>query len=199
MYNEQVFAIDIRLLNQVIGDLEEGLIQERLDVIIDLLFDEGIFVDRPKVEQDDGFKQIIPYAIVQCGDSFLLLKRTNQQGEKRLHFKMSLGIGGHINPSEVGKSNILFNGLLREMNEEIYLPQIKTVEFVGFINDSSTDVGRHHLGACYMITLLNPVFNILETNKMTASFVPREHLMTVYDDMESWSQIVMNTLILSLL
>src|SRR5688572_9668213 len=58
----------------------------------------GFFVERRAAEQNSAWKQIIPYVVVRRGESILLLERKKKQGEVRLHGKLSIGVGGHINP-----------------------------------------------------------------------------------------------------
>ena len=60
--------------------------------------EKGFFVERRWAEHDSSFKQVIPYTVVTHGDEVLLLKRLEQGGEARLHGKLSIGVGGHINP-----------------------------------------------------------------------------------------------------
>src|SRR5438270_1388174 len=43
------------------------------------------FRPRSEVEDDPGFKQIIPYVVFRCGDSVFCYTRGKSQGEARLH------------------------------------------------------------------------------------------------------------------
>ena len=74
---------------------------------------------RQEVEQDPGFKQLIPYVIFchrrvpsGCGGPQTVFgyKRGTGQGEGRLHRKRSIGIGGHISMvdarAESGESRV---------------------------------------------------------------------------------------------
>lgn len=101
------------------------------------------FLPRSKVEQDESHKQIIPYICIRHQDSFVLLQRTNKQSEARLHNKFSLGIGGHINEQEVacGAQDLVYAGLLRELNEEITVAEDWKLNLLGTIYDSTTPGG----------------------------------------------------------
>ena len=83
--------------------------------------ERGFFVEREYAERSPGLKQVIPYSIVRtteknaesgpapaqarveegvCGERILLLRRLDKGGESRLHDKLSIGVGGHINPQD---------------------------------------------------------------------------------------------------
>ena len=71
------------------------------------------FVGRDACETDDDLKQMIPYVIVRHGGKYLAYSRTSQSGEKRLVGKRSVGIGGHINPTDVPDGDPPLNAILR--------------------------------------------------------------------------------------
>ncbi|HEX6642639.1 MAG TPA: NUDIX domain-containing protein, partial [Thermoanaerobaculia bacterium] len=114
------------------------------------------------------------------------LQRTQKQTESRLHHKLSLGIGGHINPDTPD----LFDGLQKELEEEVEVVGDYDLTFVGILNDDTTDVGRVHLGAVYVLDAHDGVVNVRETEKMSGRWVPRHELPQHREAMESWSQIV---------
>src|SRR5271166_5949483 len=51
---------------------------------------------RSEVEDDPGFKQIIPYVVFRCDNAIFCYTRGKSQGEVRLHRLRSLGVGGHV-------------------------------------------------------------------------------------------------------
>src|SRR5262245_26677858 len=109
----------------------------------------GFFVERRAAEQDSSWKQVIPYVVVRRGDALLLLERKKKQGEARLHGKLSIGVGGHINPVDdggAGGGDVLLEGLRRELDEELDVQGALDVRAAGFLNDDSTDVGAVHYG-----------------------------------------------------
>jgi predicted NUDIX family phosphoesterase len=113
------------------------------------------------------------------------MRRTSQQNESRLHEKVSIGVGGHINPG-----HNLLAGLKKELEEEIAVPRSYGLDFLGILNDESTEVSRVHLGVVYMLRSRSSRVRVRETEKMTGSWVAREELGAMRDAMESWSQIV---------
>ena len=166
------------------------LIRSRTDEILTLIAERHLFIERPLAEQSPRFRQIIPYVVIRHGDSFFVLQRTAKQTEARLHHKLSLGIGGHINPG-----HDLAAGLKKELDEEVRIDDPYELEVAGILNDESTEVGRVHLGAVYLLHAAGPRVEVLETEKMTGRFVPRAELPPLREAMETWSQIVYDDLI----
>ena len=188
---EQVMVVERSALAEFIGERTYDLIRERLDDILDVIVDRNFFIDRPTAEQSPQYKQIIPYVVIRHGDEFLLLQRTTKQTEARLHHKYSLGIGGHINPD----SPTIVDGLQKELEEEVGVEGDYEVTFAGILNDDTTDVGRVHLGAVYVLEASTRDVTIRETEKMSGSWVARADLAAMRDRMETWSQIVYDGLI----
>lgn len=181
---EQVMVVERESLLPFL--IESGLVQERTDEILDAITDRHFFIDRPTAEASPQYKQIIPYVLIRHGDAYFLLQRTQKQTEARLHHKLSLGIGGHINPDTPD----LFDGLQKELEEEVEVVGDYDLTFVGILNDDTTDVGRVHLGAVYVLDAHDGEVTVRETEKMSGRWVPRHELAAHRDAMESWSQIV---------
>lgn len=74
------------------------------------------FRPRSSVEEDPNFKQLIPYAILQAivGGQKQLFQYTRGkgQGEKRLHAKRSIGIGGHISREDAQGDDLYRSGMM---------------------------------------------------------------------------------------
>lgn len=118
---------------------------------------------------DDFYRQLLPYVTIRRGDLVLPYLRGKGVGEKRLAGKASVGWGGHIDAIDViYKANSVMDGvasvqnnILRELGEElrffligqedgdIPLTDAGELVFNGYINDTSDDVGRLHLGLSF--------------------------------------------------
>ncbi len=197
---ESVFAVPAEDLWKLIPYTKQGLIKADSEVLKSIVRN-GLFRKRAELEEDPSFKQIIPYGIITCGDSFYLFKRTSGQREKRLHNKFTLGAGGHMNP---GKSlepdeHYLTDELKRELSEEVRMLNgcvTENIEFIGFINDDTIPVGRFHVGLLYHIRVSNKEVYIRETDKMTAEWIEKSNLAEFYEGMETWSRMVVDCVIL---
>lgn len=158
--------------------------------IIEVANRTRLFRPRSEVEQDETVKQIIPYVCIRCGDSYVLLQRTSKQSEARLHNKFSLGIGGHINDAEQSAPDLVDAGLQRELSEEISLTSGYSLTPLGIIYDSTTPVGRVHLGVVYELEACDQTFTLNEPDLMSARWVDSAELAAYRDRMETWSQIL---------
>jgi len=188
--NEDVMVVNTADLQPYLEGHPFGLITAHGDGILALIAGRHFFVDRPTAEVSPQYRQIIPYVIIRHGDEVFTLRRTAKQNEARLHHKVSIGIGGHINPG-----HDLMAGLRKELEEEVAIEPGYTLRFAGILNDESTEVGRVHLGAVYLLDAVSPEVTVRETEKMTGRWVAIPALAAQREAMESWSRIVYDTLL----
>jgi len=150
----------------------------------------GRFEPRPAMENDPGFKQIIPYLVLRDGERYFLMRRTRAGGDVRLHDRWSIGVGGHLNPGDED----LDGGLRREWSEELVADFVPDFRFVGLLNDDTTEVGRVHLGAVFVADAAGRAVAIRETDKLTGGFATRAEVAAVAEDLETWSRLVFDAL-----
>lgn len=165
----------------------------RAGEIARIVSQQGRFVPRPAAEEDPSLKQIIPYGLLVCGDQVFLLQRTRKGGEARLHERVSLGVGGHINRPDATASTldgILEKAFLRELEEEVILETGFRHASVGVVNDDSTPVGRVHLGVVYRVDLDEPRVRVREEEALKGRFVSVRELGNHRTAMESWSWLI---------
>lgn len=187
---ERVMVVKREDLAAWLRDPAPALIRGDLDALLTIVEERHFFIDRPIAEESPQYKQIIPYVVIRHEDDFFLLKRTAKQTEARLHHKLSLGVGGHINPD----TPTLRAGLQKELDEEVFIDDPYTLELLGIINDDTTAVGSVHLGVVYLLHASSNAVRVRETEKMSGELVPRLALDAQREAMESWSQIVLSAL-----
>ena len=123
---------------------------EEPQAFLDVLERTGFFVERDHAEKNPRLKQIIPYTVLCSAGSVLLMRRLSKGGERRLHDKLSIGVGGHINPGDLGpsgrRSELLERAAEREIAEEIEVRGAYETRPIGLLNDDSNPVGAVHLG-----------------------------------------------------
>jgi predicted NUDIX family phosphoesterase len=182
MTNEQVMVVRTVDLQPY---FTARLIRNHARPILDIISSRHFFLDRPVAEVSPEYRQIIPYVVIRNGDDYFVLVRTTKQSEARLHHKLSLGIGGHVNPG-----HSLLEGLQKELDEEVWIGSSYDMQFIGIVNDDTTDVGRVHLGAAYLLDVQGKEVRVKETEKMSGEWMSRSALRGARPAMESWSQIV---------
>jgi predicted NUDIX family phosphoesterase len=153
----------------------------------------NFFMERPAAELDPTHKQLIPYAIFHHAGRYLCYTRGGKGGEKRLVAKRSIGIGGHINPIDQTQDHLgeqmYFNGVEREMAEELRIAGGHTQRVIGLINDDSNEVGQVHLGVVHLFDLENDDVVSNEDAIQDLQFVPLADLIANADGLETWSSI----------
>jgi len=151
---------------------------------------------RSEVENDPGFKQIIPYVVFRCKDAVFCYKRGKSQGEARLHRMRSLGVGGHVSEEDAQGSKSLAayeSAMRREIGEEVDIKSPGRERRIGLINDDATPVGQVHLGVVHLFELEEPRVVPREDGLADAEFLPLAIVWTVREEFETWSQICVDS------
>ena len=156
------------------------------------------FRPRSQVEEDSSFKQLIPYCILQSGAGaerrVFQYTRGTGQGEKRLHAKRSIGIGGHISREDAEGNDLYRCGMQRELTEEMIIESEVSEQILGFIYDDTSPVGRVHLGVVHLLTLATPNARARESELIDSGFDPVDRLFSQRSDFETWSQLCIDEL-----
>jgi predicted NUDIX family phosphoesterase len=158
----------------------------------------NFFLPRAQAENDPGYKQIIPYALVAHGDTVLHYVRGKKAGEQRLVAKGSIGIGGHMNDSD--ESLFAWDeaayraGVEREVNEEIRIDSPFEDRIVALLNDDTTEVGQVHLGIVHVFRLAEPRVEKREAMITNVAFLKKDELLARRDNLETWSQLCVDSL-----
>lgn len=183
---EKVLVVPTSMIEPRLG--KTTFVSENIDDIIEIIRANHIYIDRNYAEYSKEYKQIIPYAILTNGNEIFLTQRLKGQTENRLHGLFSFGLGGHINPSEERSENVIFEGMKRELNEEVGLKIIPDVKCAGIINDHSTDVSNYHIGLVFYIHVNEDVV-VMENDKMRGKWATDKEINARYEMLEAWSQI----------
>lgn len=194
----EIFA-DEQLTFQGVLPLTDG----RAERILNGLTARPHLARRGDVEDDSTLLQPIPYIVVLRdgpeGAEVFTYTRLAGGGERRLHGKVSIGVGGHMNRlfdrSTLGR--VIAEEASRELEEELdvrdgtgrpALPEAPRM--VGLINDDSRDVQRVHLGLLARIDLPQDWnVEVRETDGLAGSWRSIDELASeAYKDrLEEWS------------
>jgi predicted NUDIX family phosphoesterase len=190
---EEVLVVPRTLLNEI--GAFEGIQTAGLDAAIARLLDPAnhFFMDRAAAEEDPNHKQLIPYCIFRCGDRVLHYTRGKAGGESRLHAKISVGVGGHVNPidTDAGRtgSDAYHAAVTREIEEELDLPEEHTHRIIALLNDESNSVGQVHLGIVHLIDLKSDAVASREDALLDLGFTALADLNgSLFERLETWSQ-----------
>jgi predicted NUDIX family phosphoesterase len=157
----------------------------------------NFFLPRAVAENDPTHKQIIPYAIIAHGDTVLHYVRGKKAGEQRLVAKGSIGIGGHMNDTDESlfawDEDAYGTGVEREVNEEIAIEAPFEDRIVALLNDDTTEVGRVHLGIVHVFRLTEPKVTKRETMITNMGFLTKDELLARRDNLETWSQLCVDS------
>lgn len=176
-----------------------------------------VFAPRDVLENDEDFKQVIPYLVLRNEEGKIALFQRYSGNEKRLSGKKTVGIGGHIdyfdlfempNFSEVVQTaksgeeivDVLIRGaLIREAKEETGLDPWhiekkdgNNLIFLGNIEIDLSPVDRVHKGYVYSSVIQTNVFyNAFETVKerelLFLGFLTKEEILE-QENIENWSR-----------
>ena len=190
---EDILVVEANTLKEFING-KPGLKDANEKMLFGIIEKNGLFKDRDTVEVDPYYKQIIPYiAMINDKNEILTLKRLTTQSEKRLHNKISLGVGGHVNNKDSETPLEAFKkGMQREIDEEVKVKLMETPEFLGVIYDNTTSVGQVHLGMAYKVKI--DFFGINEKDKFEYSWKTPDELANEIEAMENWSKFILNKL-----
>jgi predicted NUDIX family phosphoesterase len=153
------------------------------------------FRPRDAAETDPSFKQLIPYVVLRCAGELFHYTRGRSGTEARLRTLRSVGIGGHISLEDGSASDDPYRaGMLRELNEEVEIQSPWSETPLGFIYDGRSPVGEVHVGIVHLLELEEPLVWPREAAIDDAGFAPLGNLLRHRDELETWSQFVLEEL-----
>ncbi|MBC8125729.1 MAG: hypothetical protein H8M99_01085 [Gloeobacteraceae cyanobacterium ES-bin-144] len=199
---EEVLVVPRALLDEI--GAFEGIRTEGLETAVAKLLDPAnhFFMDRAAAEDDPSHKQLIPYCVFRCGDRILHYTRGKAGGESRLHAKISVGVGGHVNPVDTGGgktgSDAYHAAVTREIEEELDLPEDHQHRIIALLNDETNPVGQVHLGIVHLVELKSDAVASREDALLDLGFTPISALNgDLFDRLETWSQFCIRHLVVT--
>jgi predicted NUDIX family phosphoesterase len=130
--------------------------------MIDAVLKHITFQRRGNIEEDVSWRQLIPYVYIYNKEGALLAYRRTAAGmEHRLHAKVSVGFGGHINKEDASDDPdlLLQNAGYRELLEELSFSPTLTRQLVpaGFIVGHESLVDKVHFGVALALSYTGTV------------------------------------------
>lgn len=170
------------------------------DVIRTILSQSDISMeDRATCETDPSLLQFIPYITVRNskGKIFNYSRGTGSE-EARLHAKLSVGLGGHVDslpPAGVSLYEHLTNEAVRELKEEIGIdvnPRKLILQAV--LVNAETPVDQVHIGLSFTYTMEDTQDIVAEAKVIEkGGFAEKSELLQeeTFSRMENWSKLVL--------
>ena len=157
---------------------------------------ETSIVQELPAEYDSRFQQIIPYIVVKHNGKIFVYERAppGVNTEERLASKLSVGVGGHIEPFDDDDDDLILATVKREMQEELgYLGEFY-VTHKGYINFEESDVDKVHFGVVFVTELKEHEFVFCNDEIVHGSFRTIEELRSheVYNRLENWSRVIVD-------
>ena len=168
--------------------------RENVAAYLPTLLDPANLSYRPRgaVEDDPSYKQLIPYCVFRCGGEVFHYLRGGSGGEKRLHAKRSVGVGGHVSREDGDAGEAAYEaGMRREIAEEVDLDPATPCRLLGLLNDDTDPVGQVHLGLVHVFDLERPQVAPREESIQETGFAPPAELARRAEEFEGWSRIVL--------
>ncbi|KMM58490.1 hypothetical protein ACH95_13495 [Bacillus glycinifermentans] len=156
---------------------------------------------RGDAEENPSYKQPIPYVVIKREDEIFVYERLEGGGEARLHNRLSLGFGGHMNAAEgLGFADILKLNTDRELDEELLIDESDKGNMItlGLINDDENSVGKVHIGILSALELKPGArVEVKEKDQIAGRWMKAADLKekSVYERLETWSQFVVDILV----
>ncbi|MBO8161135.1 MAG: hypothetical protein H0Z24_05815 [Thermosipho sp. (in: Bacteria)] len=201
--DEQVLVVPLKAL----PELEEGLnlISSK---VIEKLLEQSYFIPRWASDENPEEVEIIPYVVIRTvfTNKVFCVKRISGSNEKRLVNKLSIGIGGHINPDprDLKGMYLVLASMQRELLEELeFDPKIMLksgLQLLGLIRCTKTSVDKDHIGILFIIIVpddFEDKISVKEVDTLEGKFELIESLKEKwnYDRLENWSKIALDNLV----
>lgn len=150
---------------------------------------------RETLETYPTFRQIIPYIVLSVDGRVIHYTRTPKGQEARLHDKVSVGFGGHVDLEDMqffGNSidleRTLNIGADREIDEEIGIVDVIKKTWVGLVVSNENPVDHVHIGVVAHWELASAPTGMTEDAVGNVGLdTPDALLMGVGDRLETWS------------
>jgi predicted NUDIX family phosphoesterase len=198
---------------QIFGD-------EEIIEFLEFVSKNGTFHERygsGGIEENSDWQQIIFYALFVRGNKFFVYRRASDQTESRLASKISVGVGGHIEPHDADLFRSLYREIAEEVRfmkngEELLIPEdvmdshtfnnLFRVSPEGIIKDELDEVGSVHTGLLCVVEILDPEIEIesrdpkeiacgrfVSPGEEFAAFVAEQQ-----GEVEGWTKLVLATM-----
>ncbi len=170
----------------------------------EIILKNSEYMQRAIAEENREYKQPIAYWIILNEENKIFVYKRwgadSNAWDKRLHNKIAVWVGWHIEKEEENSKNPIKDTLIREVEEEINLSKENIVEIknIWYINDDWDKVWEVHIWACYVIFVKNFEFKLVDWEIESWEFISISEYEKMIDSgnykIETWSKILLEPL-----
>ena len=167
---------------------------------LDAVTSQRQFLQRSQAEQNAGYLQPIPCAMLRYNNKLLVLKR--KKAGHPLHDTYALWAGGHVSRIDDGE-DILINALNRELTEEVFIKEAFELNRnpIGLIRTNEDARASRHIGILYEIRLTSAdvalalnqkEFRETRGSSMSGRLIELPQVAEIYAEMGDWSKSIVD-------
>jgi predicted NUDIX family phosphoesterase len=162
--------------------------------------------ERSAAESNEEVVQLIAYCLIRSGDSILCLRRADSEKRPELRGRLTILFGGHVDARDLSENgDFVRRALRRELREELQLELPDTTDFVGFVTETASLVGRLHLGVVFQMMIPAPELVVSQAADLSdyfgedrgrrLEFRPLKWIQTRTSELDPWSTTVFASLL----
>jgi len=135
------------------------------------------YMVRGEAEVNFEYKQPIWYWIVINDEDMIFVYKRWGAGsnawDQRLHNKIAIWVGWHIEREDEDLKNPISDSLVREIEEELNIAEkdVKSVEAIWYINNETDEVSQVHIWVAYIVRVHTSNFELLDWELDNGEFV----------------------------
>lgn len=209
-HKEHIIAVSAKKFNELSSKLNKKIIETKDIKEKDIISNNDVILaQRAMLESNEYFRQIIPYIAIKTNkNEYLTYTRTTSGNETRLHKKISIGFGGHVDANDAvfNDDSILdiketiklatTRELIEELGIDFYQKVKKSLNNINIqklIIDDKSDVEKVHIGLLITITIEGKKFNIdsPESQIEINGFLKKEEIYKLNGEIEPWSKLTL--------
>lgn len=173
---------------------KEGYLPLPADETLQKWLAKSRFLPRHEAEENPNYRQWIPYVTLRRSGKLFCMRRTTGGGEVRLHERLTIGLGGHVNPiDETCRDGAIIGALWRELQEEASLGHTDgELQRGGLVLLSDNAVSKVHVGVHFWFDLkAGKKVRLNEEGGKDGRWVGQKDLSATDPALETWSTAVL--------
>lgn len=192
---EDILVFKASEINQFIDN--DGLNKRKL-ADLKKLVEISHTMKRSIAEENTAVVQLVSSFLITYKNQILTYRRSRRLPEERMHDAYCLNFGGHISYEDklplfgFKQKEFIDLAMRRELDEEVkFFPPPKILNFKGFLYDSSTEIGRQHIGIVFHVPVPHNNYIIGEKGFLLGDmFEEKKDINQKIKQFDSWSEMI---------